>query len=226
MLRPALFLTCAVAVVHSFSALAQPVRHRIVAGTVERERIPLPDGRTIPDNRLKGSFRIEQSAASGAVVSPSLRGGACLIADLNRLGLPTRTVITAPAASCSSDEDCTGRLSEKHRKVGWYSYCAAESRPHPTGLLVPSRSICWTRPGPQGDYCKISQTALPVGTQVEFRSARIPAIYLPTTSQRTRWRVRGCLNGAPVQTPEGLKLPCRDNVGDKSTGDGPLSVPN
>ncbi|MBA3525380.1 MAG: hypothetical protein H0T82_00430 [Sphingomonas sp.] len=123
--------------------------------------------------------------SGSGIVTPGT-GGACLIADLNVIGLPG-----VRGGVCSSDKQCTDAL-QRQRAGGspyaeWFSYCVS--------------GRCWTRPGGRAQYCRISGTELPLGRHL---------VSGPLYGGRSlNWRVHTCLNGRwNPATPGQDKPPC------------------
>jgi hypothetical protein len=137
-----------------------------------------------------GSFTIKKSVHSAAIES-SGTGGACLLADLNHLGIPT---MASPTRQCTSGADCNSFSIPNVTTSSWYGYCDSDGD-----------KKCWVRPGKPPDLCNINGTVRPLNEAIEtphYRLDSLPVDY----SRPIRWRVIARLNGKPGGTPAKIEI--------------------
>jgi len=110
-----------------------------------------------------------------SIRSRGMRGGACMVADLNASGIPN-------AQSCSNDGQCQGGLPNN----GWRGYCV-ESR-------------CWVKPSPDASFCLRGRAT---GTHMITPDATATnPVYQRAGGRPVNWRLLTCLNGYDDTTGE------------------------
>jgi len=183
-------------------ATCSPPQSAVVKKIIEPGNIELAAPPSAPSNEIWGSFLIKQSTHPTAIESPGT-GGACLIADLNYLGIPAMPA--SPTRRCSLNADCQGAGIP----AGGFGYCD-----------IKGDKKCWVRPGPpivivagmtKPWLCNISPTPRPENTDIETAHLKLEDLAKEFTYDRpVRWRVVACLNGP---TPASGIAPCRNTDG-------------
>jgi len=147
---------------------------------------------------LQGSFKISTSPSRNAIPSNGT-GGACLVADLNRFGIPQMSA--GQNRKCTKNSDCRVGLPAR-----WSGYCD-----------VDAERTCWVRPGPdKDDLC--NKSSIPWSEDVDHPAGKTPFdLAIPRYPEHAplesfsstypgplRWRVLACLNGKDlVEDPPG-----------------------
>lgn len=132
------------------------------------------------------------------------RGGACYIADLRPLNIPSQIL----ADRCTADSQCHNALSQPDKDAGYSGYCV--------------HGGCWTRPGPQPELCNVRKDESRVIAQpydlptVQMSRFRSLALRAPRNVRSIEWMLIGCLNGVDAQDKQPEPPPC-------GTRDSPLA---
>ncbi len=183
---------CALAAVSAlgWTGRLQTPGKKITAGVIKFS--PASNPRT-----LQGSFRISTSPSQNAIRGNGT-GGACLVADLNRFGIPAMP--TGQNRKCTKNSDCTVGLPAR-----WSGYCD-----------VDREKTCWVRPGPgNAELCNKSPLE-PWEEDLDHPSNTMPfdlakpryPEHAPLESFSrvypgpVRWSVVACLNGSDPNTQQ------------------------
>jgi hypothetical protein len=172
-----------------------PVKKIIDPGKIELASPP-----SAASNEIWGSFTISQSTHPTAIVSSGI-GGACLLADLNHLGIPAMPA-SNPTRRCTENAECQTGLDSK-----WFGYCNIEGD-----------KKCWVRPGPNfgpDSLCKIGVPPRPLNSKVDTPHVKLEDLAKQFTYNRPiQWRVVACLNGTPATSgPAAGQPPCKNTDG-------------
>ena len=161
---------------------------RATNASAEPERLAIRAGAILADaaspRQLRASFQIVPSQSGAQPILSTGVGGACLIADLNAINIPTS------GPNCTTSTDCTGGMPS-----GGFGYCVAQR--------------CWTRPGLPKPWCDRSadhanapfdkgQHWLPPATgSGPPQTIDVSPVYaLPgAAGKQFQWRVYACLAG-------------------------------
>jgi hypothetical protein len=170
----------------------QTIDKKISAGAIECSPEYSPAG-----HKLVGSFRISTSSSTNAIPSNGT-GGACLVADLNRFGIPQMSA--GQNRKCTKNSDCTVGLPAR-----WSGYCD-----------VDGERTCWVRPGPDNDDLCNKSPSIPWSEDVDHPAGKTPfdlsiprypehaplESFSSTYPGPVRWRVVACLNGIDPKTQQ------------------------